>query len=250
MKISSLANIARPEAFGEIIGSNLVRSIRKLSRGLFASDVDRLEGTPSGRLALHVRQVDRAARELQDAISLLRTTDAGLTNIQSLLGRARQLTLEAGDASGELSTMTEQIERAASVNTFSALAASIGNVERLLDEEADVLRLHDMGDAASTIEDLDGAETRDRRLERIDAAIGAVCANRAHLNAHISGLAARTSRLTAGAVNASAATSRITDLDMARGVLNATKFGILSRAKVSLTGQANQKQRNVLGLMR
>ena len=250
MKISNLASIARPEAFGEIIGSNLVRSIRKLSRGFFSSGVDRLEKTPSDWLASHVRQVDRAARELQDAISLLRTTDAGLTKIQSLLVRARELALEAGDADGELDSMTEQVERAAFVNTFSALAASIGNVERLLDEEAGVLRLHDMDDAAGAIESLGGTGTHDRRLERIDAAIGAVSANRAHLNAHISGLAARTSRLTAGAVNASAAISRITDVSMARGVLDTAKYGILSRAKVSLSGQANQKQRNILGLMR
>lgn len=250
MKIASLANIAGTEAFGEIMGSNLVRSIRKLSRGLFAPGVDRLEETQSGRLASHVRQIDRAARELQDAISLLRTTDAGLTKIQSLLGRARQLALEADDASGELSAMTEQVERAASANTFSALTANIGSVERLLDEEAGVLRLHDMGDAVNAIENTGGTEAQGRRLERIDAAIGAVCANRAHLNAHISGLAARTSRLTASAFNTSAANSRITDIDMARGVLNTAKYGILARAKVSLSGQANQKQRNVLSLMR
>ena len=250
MKISSLANIAGKEAFGEIIGSNLVRSIRKLSRGLFASGVDRLEETQSDWLASRVRQVDRTARELQDAISLLRTTDAGLTKIQSLLARARQLSLDTGDAVGELSTMTEQAMQAASVNTFSALSAAIGSVERLLSEDAATLRFHDMNDAAGAIENLGGLESQDRRLERIDAAIGAVSANRAHLNAHISGLAARTSRLTAGAVNANAATSRITDLDMARGVLSTTKIGILARAKVSLSGQANQKQRNVLGLMR
>ena len=245
MRLSNLASIARPEAFDEIIGSNLVRSIRKLSRGFFPSGVDRLEKAPSDWLASHVRQVDRAARELQDAISLLRTTDAGLTKIQSLLVRARELALE----DGELGTMTDQAERAASANTFSALAASIGSVERLLNEEAGVLRLHNMDDAAGAIESLGGAEAQGRRLERIDAAIGAVSANRAHLNAHISGLAAQVSRLAAGAVNASAAASRITDVSVARGVLDTAKYGILSRAKVSLSGQANQKQRNVIGLM-
>ena len=49
--------------------------------------------------------------------------------------------------------------------------------------------------------------------------------------------------------NLSASDSRITDADAAREMIEFTKSKILSRAAVSVSGQANQSQRKIIGLM-
>ena len=60
---------------------------------------------------------------------------------------------------------------------------------------------------------------------------------------------ARDSCEAAGA-NLSASGSRITDADSAREIIEYTKSKILSRAALSVSGQANQSQRKIISLIR
>lgn len=270
MKISSPANAANTESVGGVIRSKLARSIKKLASGFRASRNDGVGAPCTERLAAYIGRIDRAVRGLQDAVSVLRTSDCALTEIQTLLGEIRKLTLKPGDAGNSMGPLVEGIDRAAAGNVFrgdkvftdgSALASMLEETEMLLEEllsfrtsrsERAVPAFRDMSSVALGIEGLDkipSDEENERRLEKVDTAIGVVSSNRAHLHARITRFEGQTSMLTAGAANASAATSRITDLDMARGVLNSAKFGILSRSRVSLSGQANQRQKSVLGLM-
>jgi hypothetical protein len=53
----------------------------------------------------------------------------------------------------------------------------------------------------------------------------------------------------AAAENVGASVSRITDVESARVIIELTKASILFRAKTSLSGQANQSQRNIIGLI-
>jgi flagellin-like hook-associated protein FlgL len=54
----------------------------------------------------------------------------------------------------------------------------------------------------------------------------------------------------AAGANLSASGSRIVDVDSAREIIEFTKTKILSRAAASVSGQANQLQRDVINLIR
>jgi len=53
----------------------------------------------------------------------------------------------------------------------------------------------------------------------------------------------------AAGANLCASGSRITDTDSARKIINYTKSKILSRAALSVSGQANQSQRKIISLI-
>jgi flagellin-like hook-associated protein FlgL len=53
----------------------------------------------------------------------------------------------------------------------------------------------------------------------------------------------------AAGANVSAAGARITDVDSAREIIEFTRVKILSGAKVSVAGQANQSQTDVINLI-
>ena len=110
---------------------------RALSTGLrTATAADDASGFAMGlKMSAQIAGVDRAIRNSQDGVSLLQTAEGGLNEINSMLQRMRELTLEAandtltsqdrGYIQNEINELAKAINSAASNTTF--------NNKRLLD---------------------------------------------------------------------------------------------------------------------
>ena len=94
---------------------------------------------------------------------------------------------------------------------------------------------------------IDGSETS---LSAIDKAIGLVSGERAKLGAVQNRLDHTINSLGASYENLVAAESRIRDVDMAKQMMEFTKYNILSQAATAMLAQANQLPQNVLQLLR
>ena len=93
-------------------------------------------------------------------------------------------------------------------------------------------------------------EMANEAIGRLDLAIGRVSAERAKLGAVQNRLDHTIANLTTSAENLTAAESRIRDVDMAREMMNFTKYQILVNAATSMLAQANLMPQSVLQLLR
>ena len=89
-----------------------------------------------------------------------------------------------------------------------------------------------------------------RALGNIDKAIGRVSSERSKLGAIQNRLDHTISNLIVSSENIADAESKIRDVDMAKEMMDFTRFNILSQAGISMLAQANQMSQGVLQLLR
>ena len=87
-------------------------------------------------------------------------------------------------------------------------------------------------------------------IERLDAAVERVSAQRADLGAAQNRLEHTIASTDNTAENLQAAESRIRDVDMAKEMMNLTKLNVLQQASQSMLAQANQAPQQVLSILR
>lgn len=126
-------------AYNNLTATNnaIEKTARALSTGLrTATAADDASGFAMGlKISSQIAGVDRAIRNSQDGVSLLQTAEGGLSEINSMLQRMRELTVEAandtlttqdrGYIQNEIEELRKAIDSAASTTTF--------NNKRLLD---------------------------------------------------------------------------------------------------------------------
>jgi flagellin len=93
-------------------------------------------------------------------------------------------------------------------------------------------------------------ELANRSIGKLDLAITRVSGERAKLGALQNRLDHTISNLTVASENLTSAESRIRDVDMAKEMMNFTKYSILAQAATSMLAQANSMPQNVLTLLR
>ncbi|HEX9089652.1 MAG TPA: flagellin [Arthrobacter sp.] len=260
----------------------VAKSMEKLSSGLRinrASD-DAAGLSISEGLKSQVSGSAVAARNAQDGVSVIQTTEGALTEVHSILQRQRDLAVQGandtnnadartaikteGDALGkELDRLTASTQfngidllKGAAGNSGASLSIQVGTGGSANDK-IDVK----LGDVATAVGALSGAgaaadfdvttsAAAQGSIVKIDAAIKAVSAQRADLGATQNRLEHATKTLQVSGENLAAAQSRITDTDMAQEMVKFTKANIMSQAGTAMLSQANQSGQGVLSLLR
>jgi flagellin len=113
-------------------------SVQKLSSGLrinTAAD-DAAGYAISNKLQAQVTGLNQAQRNAQDGVSMVQTAAGGITEIQSMLQRIRELAVEAGNATvgssdassinTEIGALHDEINRLAGTTTFNGVALLTG----------------------------------------------------------------------------------------------------------------------------
>jgi flagellin len=98
--------------------------------------------------------------------------------------------------------------------------------------------------------DISTTEKATSAISVIDNAIKEVSEERSRLGAYQNRLEYTTNNLNTSSENLTAAESRIRDTDMAKEMMNFTKYNILNQAAQAMLAQANQQPQNVLQLLR
>jgi len=256
--------------------SNLMSSFQKLSSGYRVnSAADDAAGLAiSESMKSQIRSYTVAQRNAADGISMSQTAEGALGEIHDVLGRMRELGMQA--ANGSLTST----DRDAVSKEFTSLQSEIGRIQgstkfnntQLIDnpgtpktvkfqvglgndandqisvdfENVDLTDVTTVGTTLVTGTDGTNALTA---LANIDIAIGKVSDARSGFGAAINRLQVATNTIQTMSLNLSSANSRIRDVDVAAETANMARNQVLTQAGVSVLAQANQLPQLAFGLI-
>jgi flagellin len=256
--------------------SNLMSSFQKLSSGYRVnSAADDAAGLAiSESMKSQVRSYTVAQRNAADGMSMAQTAEGALGEIHDVLGRMRELGMQA--ANGSLTST----DRLAVSKEFSSLQDEIGRIQGstkfnnqalINNSGADVtvkfqvglgndandqigvsfqnVNLATVTNTTSTlVTGTDGTNAL-AALAAIDTAIGTVSDARSGFGAAINRLQVATNNIQTMSLNLSSANSRIRDVDVAAETSNMARNQVLTQAGVSVLAQANQLPQLAFGLI-
>ena len=263
---------------------SLSTTMQRLSSGLrINSAKDDAAGLAiADRMNTQVRGMNVAVRNAGDAISMAQVAEGGLSTMNDLLQRMRELAVQASNApnsagsagdiakldneykqlGAELSRMLDatQFNGEKILNTSASYVFQVGanagaenqitiaNGDISLSGNAAFSAVASGGASATLITGTASANTAN--IAALDAAISAVNDRRASLGALQSRFENTISYLRTASENQSAARGRIMDADFAAETANLSRTQVLQQAGTAMIAQANQAPQQVLALLR
>ena len=213
----------------------------------------------SEKMRSQIKGLDQATRNAQDGISYIQTAEGALTEVSSMLTRAKELhvqkangtysTFDTANIDAELTSLNAEINNVISntefngKNVFSSLDVRVA-ISHDADSTKALIINPTAGGAFTT--NLAGATT----ATLVDGLIDTVNTKRASYGALQNRLEHTINNLSTTSENLVASESRIRDVDMAKEMMEMTKNNILAQAAQAMIAQANQQPQSVLQLLR
>jgi len=218
-----------------------------------------------------IRSYSVAERNAGDGISMAQSAEGSLGEVHDILGRMRELAMQASNGSltqtdrgylndefGSLQSEVTRIQGSAKFNgksliseTASAITFQVGLNNTGSDQIAVTFGGVNLATVAGAGTALTGSTTSAAlsALSTIDAAIGTVSKSRSKFGAAVNRLDVATSNIQTMRTNLSAANSRIRDVDVASETAKMSQNQVLTQAGVSILAQANQIPQMAFGLL-
>ena len=264
--------------------ASLSTTMQRLSSGLrINSAKDDAAGLAiADRMNTQVRGMNVAVRNAGDAISMAQVAEGGLSTMNDLLQRMRELAVQASNATnsagsaGDIAKLKNEYDQLGKelgrmldatqfngekiLNTSASYVFQVGanagaenqitiaNGDISLSGNAAFSAVASGGASATLITGTASANTAN--IAALDAAISAVNDRRASLGALQSRFENTISYLRTASENQSAARGRIMDADFAAETANLSRTQVLQQAGTAMIAQANQAPQQVLALLR
>jgi flagellin len=253
--------------------SQLQLSFNRLSSGFrINSAKDDAAGLAiSESLKSQVRSFTVAERNASDGISMAQTAEGALGEVHNVLGRMRELSVQASNGSltdvdrgflqtefASLQAEIARIQGSAKFNgralvgtTAQTITLQVGLDATTSDQIAVTLGGVSLANITSNAVTLAGtaATAALASLSVIDDAIGSVSTARSSFGAAMNRLEVAQSNIATMRLNLSAANSRIRDVDVASETSQMSRNQVLAQAGLSVLAQANQLPQLALGLL-
>ena len=264
--------------------ASLSTTMQRLSSGLrINSAKDDAAGLAiADRMNTQVRGMNVAVRNAGDAISMAQVAEGGLSTMNDMLQRMRELAVQASNApnsvgaSGDIAKLDNEYKQlgaelsrmldatqfngekilngsasyvfqvGANSTTENQISITSGDIS--LSGNAAFAAVASGGTSAALITTAASANTAN--IAALDAAISAVNDRRASLGALQSRFENTISYLRTASENQSAARGRIMDADFAAETANLSRTQVLQQAGTAMIAQANQAPQQVLALLR
>ncbi len=259
---------------------NVSKDVEKLSSGL---RINRAADDASGlavaeKLQTQVRGLKQAARNAEDAISFIQTTEGYLDETHSILQRLRELAVQSANGiytaedrvmmQVEVSSLLNEVDRIANFAQFNTMRMLTGafanpaaggtptasmwfhvgaNPDQRIRAYIGTMTTAGLGLTGLS---LSTPESANQAISIIDKAIAKVSKQRADLGAYQNRLEGTVKGLMVGYENMQAAESRIRDVDIAEQMVEYVKNQILTQTSVAMLAQANVFPGSVLQLLR
>lgn len=275
MAININTNVASEQVQKNLLGNQarLQSSFARLSSGLRINTAkDDAAGLAiSESLKSQIRSFNVAERNAGDGISMAQTAEGSLGEVHDILGRMRELAVQASN--GPLTSEDRDFVQ----TEFSSLQKEITRIQgsakfngkQLLGGTANTITLQVGLDAVSTDQiqvQLGGVSlsaitgsaallsgsTSDNALaalSTIDSAIGNVSTARSTFGSAMNRLEVAQSSIQTMRLNLSSANSRIRDVDVASETASLSRNQVLTQAGISVLAQANQLPQLAFGLL-
>jgi len=252
---------------------SLATNVERLSSGLRINSAgdDAAGNSISSKLSADTRSLMQASRNTNDAISVIQTAEGALNEVNGLLTRMRELSVQA--ANGGTMTSTErsyidqefqllesEINRIVSVTEFNGQKLVDGTISAGVDFQVGMnnstndriaLTVVDNDSTALGLNDevLTSQTGAQAAIDALDSAIQSVATTRGTLGSTQNRLTITLTNLGNMHENLSAANSRIKDVDVAAESATMTRNQILVQAGVAVLAQANQLPKSALSLI-
>lgn len=260
--------------------SKMAQAMERLSSGL---RINRAADDPAGlaiseKMRAQIRGLEMAEKNALDGISLLQTAEGALHESHAIVHRIRELAVQAANDTNltEVDRQAMQMEINELLDELDAIAGRTEfNRQKLLDGSFTNKKFHIGANSGqnitvsidainSTTLGLDslradpegttgGILTQEGANDAIalaDDAINKISTQRAKLGATQNRLEHTINNLSVTRENLTAAESRIRDADMAKEVMNFTRYYILTQVAQAMLAQANMLPQMVLQLLR
>ena len=250
----------------------LSSSLEKLSSGL---RINRAADDSAGlaisqRLRSQVDGLRMASQNAAQATNMVQTAEGSLNEIHNMLGRMRELAVQAASdtvtsadrasLNAEFASLRDEIDRiskAANYNNKNLLDGTFtdqkfqiganGTADNQITISIDAVDSTQLGIGTAEITDLNTAVTT---IGQMDEAINKVSDTRSALGSIQNRLGYTVASVDNAAENLASSESTIRDLDISNEITNFTKAQILTQAGMSMLAQANAVPQNVLALFR
>jgi flagellin len=264
-------NIAALNTYRQLTaGTNAAsKNMEKLSSGLRINRAgDDAAGLAiSEKMRGQIRGLEMAAKNSQDAISLIQTAEGALNETHAILQRMRELAVQGANDTNttadrnqiqqELNQLLSEVDRIANdtqFNTQNLLKGSFTGTFQVGANSGQVISLSitamdttGLGIGSISVGSNASASAS---MSLLDAAIEKVSSERSKLGAYQNRLEHTINNLGTSAENLTAAESRIRDVDMAKEMMEFTKNNILTQAAQAMLAQSSQMPQSVLQLLR
>lgn len=243
-------------------------SFTKLSSGFRVnSAADDAAGLAiSESMKSQIRSYTVAERNAADGISMAQTAEGALGEVHDVLGRMRELSMQASNGSlgstdrdyiqTEFASLQQEITRIQDSTKFNgtaliargtagaatAITFQVGLNNSTSDQISVSFGGLDLGSVAGAttlVTGTDGSAAL-ASLSVIDQAIGTVSGARSNFGASMNKLEVATNNIQTMRINISSANSRIRDVDVAEESSKMAKNQVLTQASISILAQANQ----------
>lgn len=218
--------------------------------------------TISQHMQAQINSLNMATKNSQDTISLLNTAEGGLSETQAILQRMNELATQAAndtnstldrnaikDELSELGKEIDHISKSINFNGINLLGSSgnltfqIGATSNAYDSLGLNLSSFNIGSYLSSISDgtglnVDSSNTARASMSLIQNAINSVSSSRSIIGAYENRLNYTIDNLNSEAENLTAAESRITDADMAKEMMDYSKYSILQQVAQAMMAQS------------
>ena len=221
----------------------------------------------SEKMRSQIKGLDQATRNAQDGISYIQTAEGALSEVSSMLTRAKELmvqkangtysTNDTANINAEINSLGDEIKNIIDTTQFngknvfteSAVVAISHNagVTLTIGTATDVVARLSTSKLtnATTIVDADPLV-----LNTLEVMINTVNSQRGTYGSQQNRLEHTINNLSTTSENLVASESRIRDVDMAKEMMEMTKNNILAQAAQAMIAQANQQPQSVLQLLR
>ena len=265
-------------------GWDITKDIEKLSSGMKVNKAgDDASGLAvSEKLRSQIRGLNQAERNIENAISLIQTTEGYLQETQDILHRIRELAVQSSNGiysdfdrmqiQVEVSQLIDEVNRVASHAEFNRMPLIQGDfakdaaegkemwfhVGANMDQRiqvfigtmtAQALGLEQEQGAAEGRANIADTNAANQAIGSVDVALDRVSTQRADLGAYQNRMEYAAKGVSIAAENMQAAESVIRDTDMAEQMVSYVKNQILIQAGTAMLAQANLKTQSVLQLL-
>lgn len=276
----NLAAMSATRMFHNVLQAQ-ASSFEKLSSGY---RINRAADDPAGlsiseRMRAQIRGLNQATRNLQDGISFLQTAEGGLIEVNDILLRMKELSVQAQTGTYnsidltniglEMKELMTGIEEIYDNTKFNGIRVYDRDNDFSTATKTTDIVYGESGQLKLSIEDLqtekvraiidrvkqtdfttDPAQIKAISGSMIDQAINEVASGRGKYGAKQNRMEHTINYQNNYAENLQAAESRIRDVDIAKEVMELTKNNILAQAIQAILAQSFQQQQMVLQLLR
>lgn len=262
-----------------INGALAGKAMERLASGM---RINRASDDPAGlaiseKMRAQIRGLEMASRNVQDGISMIQVAEGGVKEIQSMLQRMRELAVQAANGTNspedrnniqdEIDQLTRGIDDIAKGTEFNTIkllnanAADAGEVKLQIGANEGQffgVKLQNMNSEALGINgntnkygvDVSTEEKASAAIKVFDDAINKASSFMSSLGASSNMLEHRINYLENTIGNLTEAESRIRDADMAKEMMNYTKYSVLQQVAQAIFSQVLKQQESTIQLLK